>query len=72
MLERCTGARTTFERPMEELMAQEQCGSKNGLSFVCHKVRDPAFTPIRWSFDERARRARMEIPGLLQHRRDPV
>ncbi|HEX6155088.1 MAG TPA: DUF1326 domain-containing protein [Burkholderiales bacterium] len=42
------------------------------FSLIVTKVHDPLFVAIRWEFDEEARRARMEIAGVLETSVEPI
>ena len=42
------------------------------FSLIVSKVHDPVFAPIRWSFDKAARKARLEIPGVLETDVEPI
>ncbi len=42
------------------------------FSLIVTKVHDPLFAAIRWEFDEEARRARMEIAGVLETSVEPI
>jgi hypothetical protein len=42
------------------------------FSLIVSKVHDPVFAPIRWSFDKAGRKARLEIPGVLETDVEPI
>jgi hypothetical protein len=42
------------------------------FSLIISKMHDPVFAPIRWTFDEKGRRARMEVPGILETDVEPI
>lgn len=42
------------------------------FSLIVSKVHDPLVAAIRWEFDEEARRARMEVPGVLETSVEPI
>jgi hypothetical protein len=35
-------------------------------------MHDPIFAPIRWTFDKSGRKARLEIPGVLESDVEPI
>jgi hypothetical protein len=44
----------------------------NIFSLIVTKVHDPIFAPVRWTFDKPARKARLEIPGVLVSDVEPI
>ena len=42
------------------------------VSLIITKVHEPVFAPIRFSFDQADRVARMEIPGVLETQVEPI
>jgi hypothetical protein len=42
------------------------------LSLIVTRFHDPIYAPIRFEFDEEARTARIEIPGVLEHVSEPI
>ncbi|HJT61163.1 MAG TPA: DUF1326 domain-containing protein [Burkholderiales bacterium] len=42
------------------------------FSLIVSRIHDPVFAPIRWSFDDRGRKARLEIPGVLETDVEPI
>jgi hypothetical protein len=42
------------------------------VSLIVSKLHDPVFAPVRWDFDQPARRARLEIPGVLESEVEPI
>ena len=42
------------------------------VSMIVTKMHDPVFAPIRFEFDEKARRAKVIIPGVLETEVEPI
>lgn len=42
------------------------------FSLIVTKMHDPIFAPIRWTFDKSGRKARLEIPGVLETDVEPI
>jgi hypothetical protein len=42
------------------------------FSLIVSRIHDPVFAPIRWSFDDKGRKARLEIPGVLETDVEPI
>jgi len=42
------------------------------FSLIVSRIHDPVFAPIRWSFDHQGRKARLEIPGVLESDVEPI
>lgn len=42
------------------------------FSLIVTKMHDPIFAPIRWSFNMKGRKARLEIPGVLETDVEPI
>src|SRR5205085_8640073 len=42
------------------------------FSLIVSKIHDPVFAPIRWTFDKAGRKARLEIPGILETDVEPI
>ena len=42
------------------------------FSLIVTKMHDPIFAPIRWTFDKSGRKARLEIPGVLESDVEPI
>lgn len=42
------------------------------FSLIVTKVHEPVFAPIRWTFDKSGRKARLEVPGVLETDVEPI
>jgi hypothetical protein len=42
------------------------------LSLIVSRIFDPVFAPIRFSFDKQGRKARLEIPGVVESDVEPI
>lgn len=42
------------------------------FSLIVSRIHDPVFAPIRWSFDDQGRKARLEVPGVLESDVEPI
>ena len=44
----------------------------NIFSLIVSRIHEPLFAPMRWEFDDAARRARLSIPGVLETAVEPI